>query len=114
MSEHLHTDDGSKHSEEHETPYADAHGEPLTCPDCGEYVAVHYHPQGEFAANYAGFVAHCACTAGPKLHPESVENIAPRLIVDVVLETEEDGEDWLEYYLHDHWDVSSWTGDGDE
>ena len=45
MSENLHTDDAENTPESHdevERPYADAEGEPLRCPDCGEFVAIHY------------------------------------------------------------------------
>lgn len=116
MSENLHTDDVENSEEaddEDEGPYADADGEPLRCPECGEFVAVHYHPQGEFPANYAGFVAHCECAMGPQLSGETVEYLMPRWYADMVLEKEEDGKDWLEYYFHPNRDASSWT-DGDD
>ncbi|MEF8831092.1 MAG: hypothetical protein V5A23_06095 [Halobacteriales archaeon] len=64
MSEDLHADDAENTPEaadEDEKPYANADGKPLRCPDCGEFGAVHYHPQGKFTANYAGLVTHCEC-----------------------------------------------------
>jgi hypothetical protein len=90
-------------------PYSDAHGEPLTCPRCGEYVAVHYHPQGKYYTNYAGFVAHCACSAGPRLELEAIKGLDPAWFADIVKETEADPESWIEFYLHEGRDVSNWV-----
>jgi len=112
MSENLHTDDAENTPEaddEVERPYADAEGEPLRCPDCGEFVAIHYRPQEEYAIRSAGFYAHCDCTLGPELSKDNVEHLAPKWFAELVLETEEDGEYWLDYYTHDNRSLRKWV-----
>jgi hypothetical protein len=116
MENTVHNTDETENKEEDShgrDPYSDADGEPLTCPRCGEYVAVHYHPQGDYHANYAGFVAHCACSAGPQLDMEAIEYLDPVWFATIVNETEADPESWMKYYLHDNRDVSNWV-EGDE
>lgn len=115
MSDTLHIDDAENSADNNsnaENPYADAPGEPVTCDWCGEYVAVHYHPPGDFPANYAGFVAHCACAAGAQLSAETVEGLDPRWYAEMVLDAKVRDEDWLEYYIHGNYDASKSTGDG--
>ncbi len=112
MSDTLHTDDAENSAEaddEGAETYTDSEGEPLRCPDCGEFVAVHYRPQEEYAARNAGFYAHCDCALGPELSRDSVEHFAPKWFAKLVLETEEDGEDWLEYYCHDNQSLGKWV-----
>jgi len=113
MSDTLHTDDEETSAEDHgdDEAYADSHGEPLRCPKCGEYVALHYHPQFEFPAHYSGFVLHCECALGPQIKAESVAELHPPWFLDVVQETEERPEDWIENYLHDNRNIENWIGD---
>lgn len=103
--------ENSAETNDSESADSDVHGEPLTCPRCEEDVVVHYHPQGDYPANYAGFVAHCACSAGPQLDLKAVEGLDPAWYAALVRETETDPESWLEYYLHDNRDVSNWIED---
>ncbi len=112
MSENLHTDDAENSAEandEVERAYENTEGEPLRCPDCGEFVAIHYRPQEEYASRNAGFYAHCDCSLGPELSKDSVEHLAPKWFAELVLETEEDGEDWLDYYTHDNRSLWKWV-----
>jgi len=48
---------------------------------------------------------------GAQLDGEAVEDLAPRWFAETVLETEEDGEDWLEYYFHDNYGGEAWLWD---
>lgn len=98
-----------------ETTDSNRHGQPLTCPDCGETVALHYHPQDDFPAIYAGFVAHCSCTMGAQLDSEAADDLAPKWFAETVQETEERADEWMRQYLADARDASRWTkSDGDE
>ena len=50
-----------------------------------------------------------ATVLGPELSNDSVEHLAPKWFAELVLETEEDGEYWLDYYTHDNRSLRKWV-----
>jgi len=109
MTRDLQSDEQNS-ADNNENAYADTPGEALRCPECDEYVALHYRPHSEFPNRQAGFVVRCACADGPQLDDDTVEGLWPPWFSDVVQETEERDEEWMEYYLMDERDASRWTG----
>jgi hypothetical protein len=99
--------DGATANNTEDEEYPNVNGEPLSCPECGQYVVVVHRSGHKYGAYDAGFYLQCDCAFGGKLGRDVTEDFWGGWIADRV------DDDMLDFYLHDEL-AENWRGDDDE